>query len=51
MGQVHKPNLGKRVIMKGFLKEGMPKLRLEGQELAEEEEGGRNQERRKNGSR
>lgn len=47
--QVSKSDLGKEVIREGFLKEVMRKLRLEGQELAKEEEV--REKGRKNGSR
>lgn len=47
--QASKPDLGKEVIREDFLKEVMRKLRLEGQELAKEEEV--REKRRKNGSR
>lgn len=47
--QVSKSGLGKEVVREGFLKEVMRKLRLEGQELAKEEEV--REKRRKNGSR
>lgn len=47
--QVSKSDLGKEVIMAGFLKEVTHKLRLEGQELAKE--GELREKRRKNGSR
>ena len=46
---VPESNLGEGVIKEGFLKEAMSQLRLEGQELAKEEEV--RKKRRKNGSR